>query len=89
VHAVPQLVLPYYFEGPMLAGKLTEQGAGLTVPADVATGQAVRDAVLRLLREPAFGERAAALRDEIHAMPAPNQLADQLPELTASYRTSR
>jgi glycosyltransferase (activator-dependent family) len=86
LHAVPQLVLPYHFEGPLLARKLAEQGAGLAVHSDLATGQTVRDGLLRLLGEPTFREHASRLRDEMRALPTPNQLVPQLEELTAKYR---
>ena len=81
LHGVPQLALPYHFEGPLLSRKLAEQGAGLNVHSDLATGQTVREGLLRLLGEPGFRERAADLRDELHAMPSPNELVAQLERL--------
>ncbi|MFF0744469.1 activator-dependent family glycosyltransferase [Streptomyces sp. NPDC004111] len=84
---VPQLLLPWDFDGPVLARRAGEQGGSLVVPADRATGASVREAVLRLLSEPAFRERAAALRDEIGALPAPNDVVARLEELAARGRT--
>ncbi|RZQ61171.1 nucleotide disphospho-sugar-binding domain-containing protein [Amycolatopsis suaedae] len=86
-HAVPQLTLPHDFEGPLICRKLAEQGAGLTVHADEASGEHVRAGLLRLLTEPAFAERAAALRDEVTALPTPNELVGRIEELTTKYRT--
>jgi hypothetical protein len=43
--------------------------------------------VQRLLTEPRFTERATALRDEILALPTPNQLVPQLEALATKHRT--
>ncbi|NUK73925.1 activator-dependent family glycosyltransferase, partial [Streptomyces lunaelactis] len=87
-HPVPQLLLPWDFDGPVLARKAQEQGGSLVVRADRATGASVREGVLRLLSEPAFRERAAALREEIESTPGPHQVVEQLEELVAR-RTQR
>ncbi|MER6173024.1 activator-dependent family glycosyltransferase [Streptosporangium sp. NPDC001681] len=86
LHGVPQLALPYHFEGPLLGRTLTEHGAGLAIPSALGTGRAVREALLRLLDEPAFRKRAEDLRDEMHDLPTPNELVPQLEELVAKYR---
>ncbi|MDI6105167.1 activator-dependent family glycosyltransferase [Actinoplanes sp. NEAU-A12] len=86
-HAVPQLALHYHFDQPILGRKLAEHGAGLELHTSVATGAAVRAAVLRLLTEPSFRRRAADLTAEIHAAPSPNRLVPQLEELTTKYRS--
>lgn len=88
LYGVPQLALPYHFEGPLLSRKLAAQGAGLALHSDQVTGPAVRERLLRLLREPAFTAHAAGLRDEIHTLPTPHQLVPQLEELTAKHRTA-
>ncbi|RKT54694.1 activator-dependent family glycosyltransferase [Saccharothrix australiensis] len=80
---VPQLALPWNSDQPALARKLAEQGAGLAIPAYRATGDAVRDSVLRLLGEPSFRERVGALRDEMLAMPTPHEVVPRLVELAA------
>jgi UDP:flavonoid glycosyltransferase YjiC (YdhE family) len=87
LHAVPQLSLHYHYDQPLLARKLADHGAGLEIHTTQVTGDNVRDAVQRLLTEPAFRERATALRDEIRSSPTPNQLVPQLEELTTKYRT--
>ncbi|MET8054619.1 nucleotide disphospho-sugar-binding domain-containing protein, partial [Streptosporangium sp. NPDC005286] len=86
LHPVPQLSLHYHYDQPILARKLAEHGAGLEIHTSQVTGQAVRGNLLRLLNEPAFHRCAADLRDEIHALPTPNQLVPQLEELTAKHR---
>lgn len=86
VHGVPQLAMPWDFDGPLFARRATAQGAALAIDADQVTGENVRAAVLRLLGERPFAERARDLRAEITALPSPNQLVAQLEELTAAYR---
>ncbi|GAA4542288.1 activator-dependent family glycosyltransferase [Amycolatopsis samaneae] len=82
-HGVPQLTVPWTFDEPELAARAAAQGGSLTLPGDRATPTAVREHVLRLLTEPGFRDRAAALRKEIHALPAPNDLVTELEEFTA------
>ncbi|MDK9495419.1 activator-dependent family glycosyltransferase [Streptomyces katrae] len=85
-HAVPHLSLTYHWDQPMLGRLITGQGAGLDMHTSEATGENVRAAVRRLLDEPRFTERAAALRDETLALPTPNQLVARIEELTTRHR---
>ena len=87
-YAVPQLATAWDFDGPAFAALAARQGSTLAVRADQAIGPVVREAVQRLLNEPSFGERAAALRDEIHHMPTPNQVVAQLEDITAEFRAA-
>ncbi|RKT54693.1 activator-dependent family glycosyltransferase [Saccharothrix australiensis] len=82
LHAVPQLALPWDFDEPALAARLAAQGAGLVLDPRAATGATVRDAVLRLLDDPALRTGAGTLRDGMLAMPTPNELVPRLEELT-------
>ncbi|QFQ99417.1 activator-dependent family glycosyltransferase [Streptomyces phaeolivaceus] len=86
-YGVPQVSIPYSFDEPIFARKLAERGAGLDMAHGEPTGRAIREAVLRLLNDPAFRAGAAALRDEIDDLPTPNQLVGRLEELTARHRT--
>ncbi|MER6178893.1 activator-dependent family glycosyltransferase [Streptosporangium sp. NPDC001681] len=86
LHGIPQLTVPWDFDEPELARRAAAQGGSLAILADQATGESVRAAVLRLLDEPSFRRRAHDLRDEIHALPSPNQLVPRLEELTAKHR---
>ncbi|MET8054995.1 glycosyltransferase, partial [Streptosporangium sp. NPDC005286] len=86
LYGVPQLTMPWDFDEPELAGRAARQGGTLTIRPDQATGQDIRDSLLRLLDEPTFRDRAHDLRDEIHAQPTPNQLVPQLEKLTAEHR---
>jgi glycosyltransferase (activator-dependent family) len=86
-HAVPQLTMPSEFDAPELARRAARQGGSLNLHGEQIDGNDIRDRVRRLLDETAFRQRAEALRDEIHAMPSPNQLVGQLEELATKYRT--
>jgi glycosyltransferase (activator-dependent family) len=86
LNGVPQLILPKLFDAPLRARSLTEYGAGLTIDSDAATGANVREHVLRLLGEESFRQRASQLREEVLAMPTPNELVPELERLTAKYR---
>nr|WP_121006498.1 activator-dependent family glycosyltransferase [Saccharothrix australiensis] len=81
LHGVPQLAIPFHFDQTIYARKLAAHGAGLMLDTGRATGQAVREHLLRLLDEPAFGRRAEDLRDEMLALPSPGELASRLAEL--------
>ncbi|NUK28488.1 glycosyltransferase, partial [Streptomyces lunaelactis] len=81
-HPVPHLSLHYHFDQPFLAKKLTAHGAGLDLHTSEVTGPLLRDRLQRLLTEPSFAARAADLRDEMLALPTPNQLVPRLEELT-------
>ncbi|MGW2199942.1 nucleotide disphospho-sugar-binding domain-containing protein, partial [Streptosporangium sp. NPDC001682] len=86
LHPIPHLSLHYHYDQPILARKLADHGAGLELHTSQATGPAVRENLLRLLTEPSFRHRAHDLRDEIHALPSPNQLVPRLEELAAKHR---
>jgi glycosyltransferase (activator-dependent family) len=87
-HPIPHLSLHYHFDQPILARLLAEQGAGLEIHTTKVTGDNVRESLQRLLTEPTFTERATALRDEMLALPTPNELVHQLEELATKHRTS-
>lgn len=87
-HPIPHLSLHYHYDQPILARLLAEQGAGLEIHTTRVTGAGVRESLLRLLTEPRFGERAAALQAEMLALPTPNQLVDDLVELTRKHRAA-
>ncbi|MEV4319793.1 activator-dependent family glycosyltransferase [Actinocrispum sp. NPDC049592] len=86
-HPVPQLALHYHFDQPFLGRRLTEHGAGLDIHSSEVTGEGVRDSVRRLLEEPSFAQRAADLRDEIFALPTPNEAIGRIEELIVKHRT--
>ncbi|WP_410672769.1 activator-dependent family glycosyltransferase [Amycolatopsis sp. cmx-4-68] len=84
---VPQLTLPFHFDEPTLGHRLAGLGAGLNLDPTQATGANVREGVLRLLDEPSFTTAARRLRDEIRALPSPNDLVPEIEALTRKHRT--
>ncbi|MET9294039.1 activator-dependent family glycosyltransferase [Streptomyces sp. NPDC003077] len=87
LQGVPQLVLPYDRDEPVLAERLAARGGALALPAERATARAIRSRVSRLLTEPSFARNAEALRREMEAVPGPHELAERLEELVAGRRS--
>ncbi|MFD0900321.1 activator-dependent family glycosyltransferase [Actinomadura sediminis] len=87
-HGVPQLTIPKLGDSTVRADLLRDTGAGLAVPLDDATPEAVRDAVARLLDEPRFGAAAERLRRETLADPAPGDAVGTLERLAAGAPTA-
>ncbi|WP_327000798.1 DUF1205 domain-containing protein [Dactylosporangium sp. NBC_01737] len=75
LHAVPQLALPFDVDQPLLGSRLVASGAGLSTYATDATGEVVREQVLRLLREPSFAAAARDLAGQLRSQPTPNEVA--------------
>ncbi|WPB55824.1 glycosyltransferase [Xylophilus sp. GOD-11R] len=61
----PQLALPIAFDQPGVAARLVHAGTGLRLLPPLAGEKALRRAMRRLLDEPAFATRSAALGREI------------------------
>lgn len=83
---VPQLTIPEQHDNPPVCDRLVDYGAGLTEYYTDVTGEKVRGHLLRLLEEPSFTTAAAALREEMLAMPTPRDLVPRLAETAAQYR---
>ncbi|MEU4804127.1 activator-dependent family glycosyltransferase [Actinosynnema sp. NPDC023587] len=83
LHGVPQLAMPEQHDAPPLARRTAAQGAGLTIYYSEVTGEKVRAGLVRLLEEDSFTESAGRLREEILALPSPNDVVPELERLTA------
>jgi MGT family glycosyltransferase len=77
---IPQLCLPQGADQFLNAAAVAAAGAGLSIPPDRVTGDAVAEAVSRLLGEASFRRAAAAIRQSIDSMPT---AADVAPTLEA------
>lgn len=86
LHGVPQLAIGHHFNEPIMARKLAAQGGALQLRPAEATGPAIRACVLRLLHEPALRAGARRLREELQALPTPNEVVPDLEELTERHR---
>lgn len=80
----PQLAVPFESEQQANGVRVADAGAGIYLAAKGVTGEAIRDALLRLLEEPSYTAQAHRLRDELAARPSPAQLVPRLEELARS-----
>ncbi|MEU8654517.1 activator-dependent family glycosyltransferase [Streptomyces sp. NPDC048737] len=85
-HGVPQLLIGRAFDAPLKFRCLEAAGAGLAMTPAEVDGPAVRAALVRLLHDPAVRANAVRLREEMLAMPSPNELARTLETLVAAHR---
>ncbi|WP_328746837.1 activator-dependent family glycosyltransferase [Streptomyces sp. NBC_00285] len=88
VHGVPQLVLASMWDNIHRARRTQEVGAGVFVPPAELDPAGLRSALDRLLHEPSYAKGAQALRDEMTAEPAPNEVVPVLERLAAQHRTA-
>jgi UDP:flavonoid glycosyltransferase YjiC (YdhE family) len=77
---IPQLCLPQGADQFLNAAAIATAGAGLSIPPDQVTGDAVAKAVSRLLANASFRRAAAAVRQSIESMPT---AADVAPAIEA------
>lgn len=77
-HGIPQLVLPQGADQFINASALEASGAGLALRSDDITVTRIRDCAQRLLLSPEYRLHAAAIADEISAMPSAEEVAVRL-----------
>ncbi len=85
-HGVPQLLIGRAFDAPLKFRCLERAGAGLAMAPAEADGPAVRAALVRLLQDGALRANARRLREEMLAMPTPNELAHTLRDVVTAHR---
>src|ERR687897_712442 len=85
---VPLVVVPLFADQPQNAARVAEVGAGVAIVPDREAPEAalspLREAILEVLRDESYGERAAALAAELRAQPVVDEvvpLAERLGEL--------
>ena len=81
MNGVPQLIVPWDADGPAMARRVAAQGAGTAMHPGQLSAETVHDRLVALLSESRFQRAADRLREEMAAMPSPNELARRL-ELT-------
>jgi MGT family glycosyltransferase len=74
---VPMLVIPHGRDQADNAIRVTERGAGLSLPPDAAV-EAIRDACMRLLEEDSFRAAAKTLGDRVAADAANTTVVEEL-----------
>lgn len=77
-HGLPQLILPRGADNFHNAAMAERAGIALSLTPDEVSAEAVSDAVTLLLAEPGFAAKALAVREEIAAMPSPDDVLTQL-----------
>lgn len=74
VYGVPQVALPRSADQPLNAAQVDRAGVGVVIDEPEQAAQALR----KVLDDPGYAERAAALRAEIAAQPSPADLVPRL-----------
>ncbi|MGW4038906.1 nucleotide disphospho-sugar-binding domain-containing protein [Streptomyces sp. NPDC004778] len=77
-NGTPQLVLPDGADQPLVAQRVVDCKAGLSLPLAEADPVTVREMAGRLLTDPAYAEAAAAVGAEMAAQPSPAAVIDRL-----------
>jgi UDP:flavonoid glycosyltransferase YjiC (YdhE family) len=75
---LPQVCLPQAADQFFNAAACAKAGAGIALPPDAPTAEAVSDAVGRLLAEATYRDAARRVSGEIATMPSPTEVADKL-----------
>lgn len=92
-HGLPSVLLPMGADQPHNAARCAALGVARVLDALTVTPAEVRAAVAAVLADPASGQAAARLRDEIAALPEPSAAVTLLEQLVAArrplYRVSR
>jgi UDP:flavonoid glycosyltransferase YjiC (YdhE family) len=88
-HGVPMLVLPMHpmLDQPMLGRAVTASGAGLVLPKH-ARAAAIRDAVRRLLEDPAFLAAARGIAADLVAHDGAKRAADEVEAVTTTAQVA-
>jgi len=85
-HGLPQLVIPLGADQLFHAQKCTALNVGITLSGEQANPQAIKDAVRTLLENSMYLENANRIKEEILAMPGPEQAVELLEQLTIENR---
>lgn len=80
-HGLPMVLLPMGADQPQNAGRCAELGVAQVLDVVVATPDDVREALMRVLDDPSYRQRAERLRDEISSLPPPEQAVPLLERL--------
>jgi MGT family glycosyltransferase len=80
-HGVPQVLFPLSAEQAFNAARCAALGMARVLDAGTLTSEAVREAVGAVLRDPAYRENAARVRDEVATMPGPEHAVQLLERL--------
>lgn len=86
-NGVPQLIVPAaLYDERGIAYALADQGACVVVEPAELTPETLRAGLTRLLDDPSYTDRAAALRDDAASAPSPTDLVCDLEDLVARHK---
>jgi UDP:flavonoid glycosyltransferase YjiC (YdhE family) len=85
-YGAPQVLLPMGADQPFNAARCDALGVGRTLDAVTCSPQEVHDAVIEVLHDPAYRDRAARLRDETLALPGATYAVGLIERLAAERR---
>lgn len=85
---VPLVILPMGADQPVNARRAAALGAAIVLEADQRTPEAIRAAVLAVLDDPRYRQRAREVQAEIEALPGPERGVELLEQLVAARRPS-
>lgn len=80
-NGIPQLAIPQGADQFINADALAGAGAAIALMPDEINPDSVADGVTRLLEDPPYKQAAQRIESEIHAMPSPAEVAQQLSDL--------
>lgn len=83
-HGLPSVLIPMGADQPLNAARCEELGLGRMLDPIEATPEMVREAVATVLADPAYRRAAERMRDEIAAMPGPEQAVRLLERLAST-----
>jgi UDP:flavonoid glycosyltransferase YjiC (YdhE family) len=82
---VPLVVLPIMSDEPYSAERCEALGIGRAIESSKRTPEAVREAVLSVLKEPGYRSRTQELRAQMLALPGPERVVGLLTSLTGAH----
>jgi UDP:flavonoid glycosyltransferase YjiC (YdhE family) len=85
LHGIPQLVLPQLPDQVFNTDRLVETGAAVSLRADQASLEAIRDRLEDILTEPEYQINAGRIRVEMLTMPPPSDVIPELEALAGSF----
>lgn len=85
-HGLPMVLIPMGADQPLNADRCAALGVAQVLDAVAATPQAVGEAISRVLKNPAYRQAAARMRDEIAVLPPPKHAIMLLERLAREKR---
>jgi glycosyltransferase DesVII/glycosyltransferase OleGII len=80
---LPVVIVPFAWDHPETGFRIQESGSGVLLPPQSLTPASLRDAVLRVLNEPAFRENAVRLANGFHKLGGAARAAELIEQMTA------